>query len=101
MVSRKKLPRVLSAGVLLVILAISLVASGDPIFRCRINHVARRTCCCPTAERTQHGTDEASISKKSCCDVETVELGRTAGEVSSESARAIRIAPEALAVVVL
>jgi hypothetical protein len=86
MINQMRLARGLCALVLLPALLTGGAGSVYAQFRCRIDQIARRVCCCPN----ESVASQAAIAEACCCDSETVRIAPApSGDVRIELAAVV------------
>ena len=68
----------LGALALLPMLLFASVGHGYAVYRCRVDLVARASCCCPTNGEEQRQNRDATVAQACCCDREVVSFTRPA-----------------------
>jgi hypothetical protein len=75
-----------TALVALAVLLGSGIATGQMIFRCQYDQVARLECCCPEENRPS-GPESATLDSPFCCDIENRDVVSPPAEPASKQRR--------------
>lgn len=85
-VPRKTIDRV-GAALLVLVVVFAGRWSSYTLFRCRMDSIVRRACCCPPAEsRSGAPARDVMVVSDSCCDVKTVTVGPTIAKAAGRDA---------------
>ncbi len=79
---------------LLPVLLCAATASGYSLFRCRYDGIARRACCCPSAEPASD-TPTSTLSGSCCCNFESVTIAHPSAQDPSPGPVAAHPVPPA------